>query len=176
MSRTDSSGQDGLWEAVEGYADLLDQMDDGGRIVWRSGLEAPFSDLRIGLRNLLAEHPATSTEVADAIEPFLISNIRRNPTGHVKHTPNRGALGTSARGFLSEVDEWAAALTANAKAEVDDLRARLAKVEFWAFEWERAEEPSARGFGKILRRTLNGEFEAFPRAALANPDAEQEGR
>ena len=43
----------GLQGRVRDYADLLDRMDDGGTIVWRSGLEVPFSDLRTGLRSLI---------------------------------------------------------------------------------------------------------------------------
>lgn len=34
--------------------EVLDNSDDGGRIVWASGLEVPVSDLRDGLRRALA--------------------------------------------------------------------------------------------------------------------------
>ena len=52
--REEIAGQGEIIARVRDLLEVLDNSDDGGRIVWASGLEAPVSDLRDGLRRALA--------------------------------------------------------------------------------------------------------------------------
>ena len=62
---------------------------------------------------------ANLTATPPILEPMLISSMRTNTTGTIRYSPSdgRGGLGTSATGFLNEVDSWRTMITDRAAAE-----------------------------------------------------------
>jgi hypothetical protein len=61
------------------------------------------------------------TEQTDAAEPLIVAAIRRRPNGFVHHSAEgAGGTGTTAAGFLRELDDYIAAREAAARAEAWD--------------------------------------------------------
>lgn len=90
-------------DAAQGHANPRDYEI----VTWLKGLAASIGE---------GDHVVSETRTAR--EPLLVSAMRRNPTGEVRIIPEGGGVtGTTTRGFLAELDEWVAALIAEARGE-----------------------------------------------------------
>ena len=77
---------------------------------------------------------------SDREEPMIVSLMRRTPTGEVRYIAKpgeRGMIGTSTHGFLSELDAWLSSVRREAAAEAleeaaHDLNTHFQDLPSWA--------------------------------------------
>lgn len=107
-------------------------------------------------------------------EPLLVAAMRRHPGGEVRLVPAGGApsSGTTARGFLREMEDFATAVAEAARAEalVDAERAIAASVSYgFGMRHDGTEDPKA----AIYTEGLHDAWVAV-RSLSASSDAETE--